>query len=540
MTIKYIVDPRRSALNNVFPSAEEAIERAGETARRHPAEYPNGCSVWEIDSDRDQGAPGEPHPGLKVHYCRVMRDGTVHKSKRGQNPYAELAEGRQDGQAGPDGSGGHDETVEQALAGAGLTVGRIDRLGRDLDGIVQTLARRGAGDRVRQAVHGLADQVARVRTARMVQAAAKIPDGHVVAGRFRVKGRDDVGQLDVEDIVTGKTYRSDVLGLAAEVRAEQPATADHVPAGSVAIVDDKKRVFVLFLEAGEGQPVYRVLDERNVLQDIPDTPDRIRVAVDTGNPADQQVARVWRAFHKALLRQMAVKSPDQMGPEQKHVLIREAQSKWPVVKNKMLDGREAQEPDQSAPEQKPEAPTERPGQKAVKPKAKEPEQSAESMAGFMMAMLGQNVEAASRLARAFAYARQRDPTRYHAMASMQQFSGYPLPDGWMDQAARLMDRDQARVKAARVTEALVPPADVRTVSNRAIRAMLAQRGPISTATAEHAKRLASGNALGVDDLVMMRAVLARGPDAMDAVQWDAWGGHPGVRWLEHVQAAAGV
>jgi hypothetical protein len=553
--IKYVVDVRRAALNNVFPSAEEAIEQAGQAARRHPEEYPNGCSVWEVDPDRDQGGPGEPHPGLKVHFCRVMRDGTVHKSK-GKSPYGELAEGRDDGATGPDGSTEQDETVEQALAGANLTAGRLDRLSREIDAIVGTLQRRGAGARVLAGVHGLADRVAGAKNARLEQAAARVQDGQVVAGRFKVVARQ-AATLFVEDTVTGKKYETDVLGLAGLVLAEGPATADHVPAGSVAVVDDQKTVFVLFCEQGPN-PVYRVLDERNVLQDIPDTPDRIRPAVDTGDPEATKVRRVWGAFFASLLRQLAVKSADDLDPEQKRVMIREAQAKWPVVKNKMLDGSQQESPEQSQEqEQEPDQskPAERPGQKAVKPAEKpakpepksEPEkpakngkEPAESMAGFMLELCGQNVEAASRLARAFAYARQRDQTRYHAMASMQRYCGYQLPDGWMDRAASLMDRDAARVKAAKTNGTLVPPADVRAVSNRAIRAMLANPAGISRATAEHAKALASGRAVGVDDLVMMRAVLARGSGSMDAVQWDAWGGHPGVRWLEQVRQDIGV
>lgn len=352
MTISYVMDDgARRADKNAWPTAEQAIEKALEAARK----LQRAVSVWEWDSERKGEWPQVP--SARVHYCLVFPDGSTQKSAKGENPFKVHMDENSDSGSTPS------DSVEKALGLPTITLGHAVS---QIDVAMQEAAGR-IDQSVMDRLHVIGDKLASI-TAKRVERSRKIVTSFKRGTVHRIGGEKLI--LAEANPKTGilrflrrdhTDLNVDALTLARElVRADQEADAHHLAPGDVAVVDEKDRAFVL----DSADEVYVVLQEGNI-ETVPDDVTRIRRASDAGDPEAKKVRRVWQAFYRSLLKFFDVASVDEMDSEQKSRMFDMARRKWPKVSQKLLEPKP-----ESAPESKPEEqPAQQPGQQPAQPAA---------------------------------------------------------------------------------------------------------------------------------------------------------------------------
>lgn len=155
-----------------------------------------------------------------------------------------------------------------------------------------------------------------------------------------------------------------------------------------------------------------------------------------------------------------------------------------------------------------------------------------TLLSYCMDLLGNDVEAAAKLAMSFMAASLRDATKLRAMKSMKKFEGHELKANWFDAAMLLTEAaKRSNVKAGKAID-LTPPKDVQKIAARALDRANKEGIQLPSITMQQAKLLVAGKAISLEAAERMHLFLTRHQlTAKSELLWDAWGGHAGKRWV---------
>ncbi len=563
MTISYHVDAGsmgRRDTRNVFPTPELAIENASTHARR----LNRAVSVFEVDSERT-AEWGEGTPAAKAHYCLVWPDGSTQKSVDGQNPFKVFLD--EHATSGSDDEDSVEKTLGLPTISLGSAVGKLDNTILQLRDHPDNMLI----DRLHRISGELAEKLETLatRNKNVVQAFKVGQTCSFAGGTATIMGvNTEHGVITVAGAES--EFEIEALELAQMIIADQQAEAHHLTPGDVAVLDEKDRVFVL----DSADEVYVVMQD-GAIKTVPDDVTRIRRAEDAGDNEAKKVKRVWQTFYRALLKFFDVESIDQLDSEGKSRAFDMARRKWPKVQRQMLEKEDPEEENEEAPQSQ-EAPTAPQQAPQNQPQAsaeseesdedKKDEDSEEkeedepdaddkpqkkwnfesswsaspTLLSYCMDILRNDVEASTKLALSFMTATIRDATKLRAMKQMTRFEGHDLPSDWFTLASLLAEvSKRSSVKASKAID-LTPPKEVQKIAARALDKASKTGILLPAITAQHAKLLTSGRALSLEAAERMHLFLTRhNVTAQSELLWDAWGGHPGKRWVAKLATMIG-
>lgn len=392
MTISYAVDAGegRTADKNSWPTAEQAIDRAAEAARK----LQRAVSVWEWNSERKAEWPQVP--SARSHYCLVFPDGSTQKSAKGANPFKVFMDEHSDS--------GSDVTnsIEKDLGLPTITLGAVEQIDAVLGDLTSrvtaefTTRLNGLGAKLAQAEEARAQRSRRIVGSFKPGSVYQIADTFVVVsglspetGTVELFRRDTRSRINVDAL----TLAREIIRAAEEQQpsapppeapASEPAPSAEPSAppaeesapveepesrlkpGSVALVDERDKVFVL--DSADG--LFIVL-EGNEIKQVPDDVTRIRAVSDAGDPAAKALRKNWEAFFKSQLAFFDVQSVDELDSEQKSRMFDRARRHWP----KFLRQKEAEKEQQQNTGL--EAPPEEPAQEPAAPESAPPEEQSQ-------------------------------------------------------------------------------------------------------------------------------------------------------------------
>lgn len=561
MTCYYVVDDSaRRVDKTAFPTAEQAIELAAESARK----LNRAITVWEIESDREPDEDEYPKGPLAERYHGyVLPDGSFCKSKNGENPYKEYMDNPED----------NEESLEKSLGLDPLVLGSAVSA---LDKVIATTRYPEVYMRVSRVRNQLAaareglnmgtktDQMLVAKFSKNDQ--FKTIDGRTITVQAKTDTTITAKLTGAANAMTfaGREFAKVLLKSlakkiqAAEDKEEEPkeeekesddkddvAVAHHMEPGAVGMLDQKDLVHVL--DAADG--LYVVLMNGSVTQ-IPDDVTRVTRLTET-TEEDRKRIKSWKAFVKILLRNMGVENMGELNSEQKTRLFEQAKRKWPKIETKMLSATEkdpskkahpAKPAKEAAPKPAapaPKAPAPKPEPKPA-PKAEEPppQEASASLIDYCMKLCGNNIEVAAKLEQAVrSVLIGRDSTKLHAVSMMTEFSGRQLPEGWFTPASTLAKKS---VKATADVNLMVPM-EVRVCAARALSTSAEQRSPFTEVTKQTASTLAGAAPIDANLLFRMNAFFNNAtPENTSPLVWAAWGGSLGKAWVDHNVKAFGA
>jgi hypothetical protein len=540
MSCSYVVDDSARRIDKTaFPTAEQAIECAAESARK----LNRAISIWEIDSER-KSEEYPKGPMATKHYAMVFPDGSHKKTKGDKTPYEQHME---EATSGEDPKKDAPQSLEEALKLPTLTLGSMVAQLDQAALLVEDAALRAKILKTSDALANSMERPAKKEATVEKNPQEKLSASLIKAKHFKNKSgkKLDIVGVDNAGAITATVNGTDIKysprdlakfilqagfkavaaddgGFCAPVggggekseekpaegsEEEKPAVAHHLNPGDVAVVDDVDRAYVL--DTAEG--VYVVL-MNNAISQVPDDVTRIRVLEDAGTGDAKAVKRIFRAFFKNLLKLMAVDNVTDLNADQKAKFFDAARRKWPKVEQKMLE--------ENGGSSTPDIP--------------EPVEVASrysSLLAYTMELCGKNLDAADALARAVQHAKSRDATKMNALEAMRKYSHYQLPEGWCAVAKVLADR-RASEAAFKMKVNITPPTLVVAIAKQAL-----ESGGLTGVTLDHATTVATGKPMDLNSLERARMFFENNsPVTVPANVWAAWGGTVGAEWVENLSS----